>query len=251
VRSLWALSSAGREKPDPGLTFRDQVQIMRRVLPLLWPEGERALKVRVLFALGLILIAKVANVAVPIFYKWVIDALGTGPGAAVAIPVALVIGYGVARTGAQAAGEIRDWVFAKVNERALRLISLGVLKHLHALSLRFHLDRQTGGLSRAIERGTEGIEFLVSFLLFHIAPTVLELLLVAGVLWHYFDLSYAAVMLFVILFYGFYTAFSTRWRMKSLPPTPSTCFALSFAGMGYGYLETKSRHTAGTASRCA
>ena len=219
MRSLWALSSSGRAKPpDPGLTASDQTRIMKLVLPLLWPKREKELKTRIIIALALIVLAKTANVAVPIFYKLVIDGLGagaaTGPGPAIAVPIIVVVGYGLVRVSASAAGEIRDWVFAKVNERALRLISLSVLKHLHTLSLRFHLDRQTGGLSRAIERGTEGIKFLVSFLLFHVAPTLLELVLVAGVLWHYFDLSYAAVMLLVIISYGVYAANSTRWRMK-------------------------------------
>jgi ATP-binding cassette subfamily B protein len=193
--------------------MKDQLALMRRILPLMWPEGEWGLRVRVVAALALILVAKGINVVVPIFYKGVVDGL-TGVEAALAIPLMLILAYAVARVMAQATGEIRDLVFAKVHERGLRLISLHVLSHLHRLSLRFHLERQTGGLSRAIERGAEGIEFLISFLVFHIGPTLLELVLVAALLWHFFDFSFAAVTLGVIVAYAAYTAFGTRWRMK-------------------------------------
>jgi ATP-binding cassette subfamily B protein len=189
------------------------MKLFRRILPLMWPANDWGLKARVVIALALILVAKGVNVVVPIFYKGVVDGL-TGVQAALAVPLILVLAYAVARILAQATGEIRDLVFAKVHERGLRLISLQVLSHLHALSLRFHLERQTGGLSRAIERGAEGIEFLISFLVFHIGPTLLELALVAGLLWHFFDFSFAAVTLGVIVAYAFYTALGTRWRMK-------------------------------------
>jgi ATP-binding cassette subfamily B protein len=213
VRSLWAVTQPPAEKPEPGLPWRDQVKLMRRILPLMWPERQWGLKLRVIVALFLIVVGKGVNAVVPIFYKWVVDSL-SGVQAALAVPLMLVLAYAVARIIAQATGEIRDLIFAKVHERGLRLISLHVLRHLHALSLRFHLERQTGGLSRAIERGAEGIEFLISFLVFHIGPALLELLLVAGLLWHFFDFSFAAVTLAVIVLYAAYTAFGTRWRMK-------------------------------------
>jgi ABC-type transport system involved in Fe-S cluster assembly fused permease/ATPase subunit len=207
------VSSSQVEKPEPGLPFREQVRVMRRILPLLWPEGEWALRWRVIAALVLIFIAKGINVVVPILYKQVVDGLSPTQ-AAIAAPVLLIVAYGLARVTSQATGEIRDLVFAKVHERALRLISLSVLQHLHTLSLRFHLERQTGGLSRAIERGSEGIEFLLSFLLFHIAPTLLELVLVSALLWTFFNFSFAAVTVLVIVAYAVYTALGTRWRMK-------------------------------------
>ena len=115
-------------------------------------------------AFGLILLAKLVNVLLPIAYKKIVDALTAHPGAVLVVPVLLILGYGIIRVVASATTELRDMIFAKVQERALRLISVQVLEHLHELSLRFHLDRQTGGLSRAIERGTEGVESLLTYL---------------------------------------------------------------------------------------
>jgi ATP-binding cassette subfamily B protein len=209
-----ALARAAAPRPDPQLGWRDQMRVMGRVLKLLWPETDRGLKLRVLTAFALVGVAKVANVSVPILYKLVVDALSMAPNAVVTVPVVIVLGYGILRVVALATDEIRDWIFSKVQERALRLVSVSVLKHLHSLSLRFHLERQTGGLSRAIERGTDGIEFLVSYLVFHIAPILLEIVLVAGILWTYFNFGFAAVTFLVVVFYGIYTAGATQWRMK-------------------------------------
>ena len=210
-----SLSRAPEQRPDPStLTWRDQMRVMGRVIKLLWPESDRALKLRVLAALGLVGVAKVASVLVPIFYKLVVDALSVAPNAAITVPVVIILGYSLIRVIALATDEIRDMIFSKVQERALRLVSVSVLKHVHALSLRFHLERQTGGLSRAIERGTEGIEFLVSYLVFHIAPILLEIVLVAAVLWTYFNFSFAAVTFLVVVFYGAFTAGATQWRLK-------------------------------------
>jgi ATP-binding cassette subfamily B protein len=208
------LSRAAEQKPDPQLAWRDQLRVMGRVLKLLWPETDRELKLRVLIAFALVGVAKVANVVVPILYKLIVDALSAAPNAAITVPVAIVLGYGIIRVIALATDEIRDWIFSKVQERALRLVSVSVLKHLHALSLRFHLERQTGGLSRAIERGTDGIEFLVSYLVFHIAPIFLEIVLVAAVLWTYFNFGFAAVTFLIVVLYGVYTAGATQWRLK-------------------------------------
>ncbi len=209
-----ALSRAAEQRPIPSLGWRDQMRVMGRVLKLLWPESDRALKLRVMTALALVAVAKVASVLVPILYKLVVDALSATPNAAITVPVAIVLGYGLIRVIALATDEIRDMIFSKVQERALRLVSVSVLKHLHELSLRFHLERQTGGLSRAIERGTDGIEFLVSYLVFHIAPILLEIVLVAAVLWTYFNFGFAAVTFLVVIFYGIYTAGATQWRLK-------------------------------------
>ena len=208
------LTRAPAPRPDPQLAWRDQMRVMGRVIRLLWPETDRGLKLRVLTALALVGLAKVASVLVPILYKLVVDALTAAPNAAIAVPVVIILGYSVIRVIALATDEIRDMIFSKVQERALRLVSVSVLKHVHELSLRFHLERQTGGLSRAIERGTDGIEFLVSYLIFHIAPIFLEIVLVAAVLWTYFNFSFAAVTFLVIVFYGAYTAGATQWRLK-------------------------------------
>ena len=166
----WSLSRKPDQRREPGLGWKDQLAVIRRVVPLLWPKDEPGLKLRVVAAFALILIAKLVNVLLPIAYKEIVDALTAHPGVVLAIPVLLIVGYGVIRIATSATTELRDMIFAKVQERALRLISVEVLEHLHDLSLRFHLDRQTGGLSRAIERGTEGVESLLSYLLFNIAP---------------------------------------------------------------------------------
>jgi ATP-binding cassette subfamily B protein len=209
-----SLTRAAEQRPAPSLGWRDQMRVMGRVIKLLWPESDLALKLRVLMAFGLVAVAKVASVLVPILYKLVVDALSAAPNAAITVPVVIILGYSVIRVLAQATDEIRDMIFSKVQERALRLVSVSVLKHVHELSMRFHLERQTGGLSRAIERGTDGIEFLVSYLVFHIAPILLEIVLVAAVLWTYFNFSFAAATFLVIVFYGVYTAGATQWRLK-------------------------------------
>lgn len=210
----WSLSRGRSDKREPGLGWREQMRVLQRVLPLLWPQGESGLKIRVVSSFALILAGKVVNVILPIVYKWVVDALSTGPRAAVVVPVVLIIGYGLVRIASAATTEIRDLVFANVQERALRLVSVGVLKHLLDMSLRFHLDRQTGGLSRAIERGTEAIESLMTYLLFNIAPIFLELVLVTGVLWHYFDWTIAATTFAVVIGYALYVSAATQWRIK-------------------------------------
>src|SRR5258707_1681093 len=137
----------------------------------LWPKGETGLRCRVVVALVLLVLAKVVNVYVPILYKHAVDALGGTAAQAVAVPVALIVAYGVARVLAQAVGEIRDAIFSPVSQRAIRNLALEVFGHLHALSLRFHLERQTGGLSPVIERGTTGMAVLIPFTTFHILPT--------------------------------------------------------------------------------
>jgi len=214
MKSLWALSRGADQKLPPGLAWGDQARVLARVLPLLWPKGESGLKLRVVIAVALVAAAKGVNVIVPIIYKMVVDALTGGPNALLVVPVAIIIGYGIVSVAALATDEIRDVIFATVQERALRLISVSVLNHLHSLSLRFHLERQTGGLSRSIERGTDSIETLFSYLLFHIGPIFLQIVLVSAVLWHYFSFTFAAVTFSVVIFYALYTAGATQWRMK-------------------------------------
>ena len=147
----------------------------------LWPKGEWTLRGRVVAAGVLLVLAKVTNVYVPILYKHAIDALGD-KAQVVAVPIAMILAYGFARVLAQAFGEVRDAIFSPVSQRAIRNLALEVFDHLHALSLRFHLERQTGGLSRVIERGTQGMEFLIRFTTFNIIPTLIEIALVGGIL---------------------------------------------------------------------
>ena len=184
------------------------------LLPYLWPRDSLELRARVVLALMLLAAAKGINVVVPVFYKLAVDALTTPSGAIIAVPIMLLVAYGVARILAQAFGELRDAVFAKVAQRAIRQAGLNTFRHLHALSLRFHMDRKTGGVSRAIERGIHGIEFLLSFMLFNVLPTILEILLVCGILWTLYDFWYALVTFLTISGYIAWTLIITEWRIK-------------------------------------
>jgi ATP-binding cassette subfamily B protein len=214
MKSTFELRRSTEQKEKPGIPWRDQAKLMGRVLPMLWPKGQPDIKLRVLGAAILVLAAKVVAVVMPILYKEVVDGLSAGTNAAVAVPLVLVLGFGLARLSSSVASELRDLFFAKVEQRALRLVSVNVLKHVHSLPLRFHLERQTGGLSRSIERGTDSIEFLLSYLLFSILPMFLEMALVGGVVWHYFNFGFAAVTVGIIATYIVYTASATQWRLK-------------------------------------
>lgn len=188
-----------------------------QLLPQLWPPGRPDLRRRVVLAFALLVAAKLVNVTVPYFFKQAVDLLNRGVSGgeiAVAAVVGLVLAYGVARTGAQAFGELRDAVFAKVAQAAIRDLALQVFQHLHALSLRFHLERQTGGLSRVIERGTKGIEFVLRFLTFNILPTIIEILLVGGVLWWLYGWAFAVITVATIAGYIVFTLLITEWRTK-------------------------------------
>jgi ATP-binding cassette subfamily B protein len=186
---------------------------LKSLLPYLWPKGEAELKTRVVLASVSLVVAKIANVYVPIIFKHLVDQLGT-PGALVALPLGLLAAYGLARVMAQAFAELRDGIFAKVAQRAIRSLALKTFRHLHALSLSFHLERQTGGLNRAIERGAKGIEFLLSFLLFNVIPTLVEIALVAVILWTLYDWRFAAITVVTIGIYIVYTLWVTEWRIK-------------------------------------
>ena len=190
-----------------------QARTVRRLLPYLWPEGRMDLRARVLIAVVFLVAAKVAAVYVPLLLREAVDALGSGTEVALAVPLALLVAYGAARVLAIAFGEIRDGVFAKVAQHAIRAVALKTFRHLHRLSLRFHLDRQTGGLSRAVERGTKGIEFLLSFILFNILPTLFEIVLVCGILWVVFDWRYPAITLVTVGAYVCFTFAITELRL--------------------------------------
>jgi ATP-binding cassette subfamily B protein len=180
----------------------------------LWPKGEPGLRARVMVALVLLVVAKVTNVYVPLLYKDAVDALGTPAAQAVAVPIALIVAYGAARVLAQAFGEIRDAIFAPVAQRAIRNLALEVFGHLHALSLRFHLERQTGGISRVIERGTQGMDFLIRFTTFNILPTLFEIMLVGGILWSLYDWRFSVVTLVVVGVYIVFSIVFSEWRIK-------------------------------------
>jgi ATP-binding cassette subfamily B protein len=185
------------------------------LIPYLWPAGASELRIRVVVAVLCLVAAKGVNVVVPWIYKQAVDALSAdAAGALVAVPATLIVAYGAARILAQGFGELRDAVFAKVAHRAIRQAALETFRHLHRLSLRFHLDRKTGKVSRAIERGTDGIEFLLSFMLFNVLPTLLEIALVCGILWSLFGFAYALVTFACIGGYIAWTLAITEWRTK-------------------------------------
>ncbi len=189
---------------------------LMRIAPYLWPKGETELRARVVAAMVLLAAAKVANVLVPIMYARAVDALAPkeGVGAVLTIPAALVLGYGLLRVLATGFGELRNAVFAKVQARAGRRVALEVFEHLHALSMRFHMDRATGGLSRVIERGVRGIATSLNFLLFNIIPTIVEIAFVAAILWWMFAASFALTMIATILVYVAFTLLFTNWRLR-------------------------------------
>jgi ATP-binding cassette subfamily B protein len=181
--------------------------------PYLW-QPSLEMRARVVLAVLLLILAKIANVYVPILYKQAIDILGEDQAAVIVVPVSLIIAYGIVRVITVAFSEVRDAVFAKVAERAIRNVSLRVFEHLHRLSLRFHLERRTGGLSRAIERGVKGIEFLLTFMLFNIIPTLVEIVLVCAILWWFYGVAYAAITFVTVATYIAFTLTVTEWRLK-------------------------------------
>ena len=187
---------------------------VRRVGPYLWPEGETWAKQRVVLALALLVLAKFIAVGTPILYKGAVDNLSGVASDLMLGAVGLTVAYGVARLMTVAFQQMRDAVFAKVGQRALRKLALETFTHIHRLSMRYHITRKTGGLSRIIERGVKGVEFLLRFLLFSIGPLFLELILVAILLFFLFDVWYLAVVVGVVSLYILFTFKVTEWRVK-------------------------------------
>ena len=191
---------------------RSDSQTLKRLLPYLWTY-----KWRVVFALAFMVGAKLANVSVPILLKNLIDSMTLKPGDPVAVlvvPAALLLAYGALRLTTSAFTELRELVFAKATQGAARSIALQTFEHLHALSLRFHLARQTGGMTRDIERGVRGIESLISYSLYSIVPTLIEVALVLTILAVRFDAWYAWITLTALTLYIFFTVRVTEWRTQ-------------------------------------
>jgi ATP-binding cassette subfamily B protein len=191
---------------------------IKRVLPYLWPPGEGWVKRRVVAALLLLVAAKIVSVSTPFLYKQAVDALaGETPDTGTLLgltAVGLTVAYGIARLGTVAFQELRDAVFVRVGQRALRKLALETFTHIHRLSLRYHITRKTGGLSRIIERGVKGVDFLLRFMLFSIGPLILELAMVAVIFATLFGFSYMAVVVVVITLYVVFTLKVTEWRVK-------------------------------------
>src|SRR6056297_2051539 len=187
---------------------------VRRVGPYLWPEGETWAKRRVVISLGLLVLAKLIAVGTPIFYKGAVDSLSGTASDLMLGAVGLTLAYGTARLLTVAFQQLRDAIFARVGQRALRQLALETFTHIHRLSLRYHITRKTGGLSRIIERGVKGVDFLLRFMLFSIGPLVLELALTGIVLALVFDVWYLAVLVVTIAVYIQFTFKVTEWRVK-------------------------------------
>lgn len=213
-----AVSSLKRRADDAGL-----VRTLVRLWPYIWPDGRRDLKGRVMVATLLIFAAKLATVAVPFTFKWATDALsghGTAPlrpdspiAWALATPVVMTFAYGGMRVLTALLTQSRDAIFAKVAMHAVRRLALRTFEHMHLLSLRFHLERKTGGLTRILERGRDAIETIVRMLLLQLAPTVVEVVLVAWVLLAHFDWRYLVLILLTVASYIGFTFYATEWRI--------------------------------------
>ena len=188
---------------------RNDWKTIRTLLPYLWE-----FRTRVIVALICLVLAKVAIVGVPLLLKEIVDALDPSQVDIVTLPIFLVLAYGLLRIISTLFAELRDAVFAKVTQRSIRRVALQVFRHLHALSLSFHLDRQTGGVSRDIERGSRGISFLLSFLVFNILPTLLEITLIALILFSNYNIWFALVPFATAVVYVAFTLIVTEWRMK-------------------------------------
>lgn len=186
-------------------------KVIRNLLPYLW-----SFKARVILALSCLIAAKVANLGVPILLKELVDALVVPKGIEmlIVVPVALIIAYGILRLSASLFTELRELLFSRVTESAVRTVALQVFEHLHGLSLRFHLSRQTGGMTRDVERGTRGIQSLISYSLYSILPTLVELGLVIGYFIWAYSFSFAVITFFALIIYVIFTVKVTEWRTQ-------------------------------------
>ena len=205
---------------DAEIDRKSGMRTIRKVAPYLWPTDKPSVKVRVVLALIVLVLARVISVATPFYYKAAVDALA--PVANAAEPavllamgaVGLTIAYGALRLMSVGFNQLRDVIFARVGQRALRKLALETFEHMHALSLRYHITRKTGGLSRIIERGVKGVEFLLRFMLFSIGPLILELIFISAILFFVFDVWYLAVVVLTIGIYIWFTFKVTEWRVQ-------------------------------------
>jgi ATP-binding cassette subfamily B protein len=203
---------------DRATTSAKPMETIRRVLPYLWPADAPWVRRRVMMAMVFLLLAKVVSVSTPAFYKFAVDALAgeaTAPAMLLALgAVGLTVAYGMARLLSVGFGELRDVIFVRVGQRALRKLALETFTHIHRLSMRYHITRKTGGLSRIIERGVKGVDFLLRFMLFSIGPLILELTMVAVIFAVVFGFSYMAVVVVTIALYVTFTLRVTEWRVR-------------------------------------
>ena len=201
--------NSGRSERTSGL------RTIVRVAPYLWPKGQSEIKYRVVFSMLALIFSKLIAVYTPLIYRDAVNALSNqGVDNLFLGAVGLTIAYGVSRIFMNGFQQLRDILFAKVAQRALRMLALKTFLHIHALSLRYHITRQTGGLSRIVERGVKGVEFLLRYILFSIGPLILELLLIAILLYVMLDIRYLGIIFVTIGIYGWFTFKVTEWRVK-------------------------------------
>jgi ATP-binding cassette subfamily B protein len=196
-------------RPDDRSAFRTIVSL----LPYLWPHDQISVRIRVVAAAVCLVLAKIATVIIPVVYSRAVDALAPGQ-AVLVIPIGLIGAYGLVRIASAGFGELRDAVFSAVQQSIVRKVGMQSFRHMHRLSLRFHLDRQTGGLSRNIERGTTGIDSVLRLAVFNILPTLFEVALVTTILWQMFDWRFAMVTFVAVVIYLSFTMGFTNWRVK-------------------------------------
>jgi ATP-binding cassette subfamily B protein len=215
---------APADRPDTG-PRKGALATIGELWPYMWPADRPDLRRRVVLAIAVLVAAKVITVLVPYTYKWATDALTTppqaaadgtlsvGPGALVVVPIMLIVAYGVGRIMMNVFNNVRDALFAKVGQNAVRRLAYRTFVHMHGLSLRFHLQRRTGGLSRIIERGVNGIEIIVRFTILNTAPTVIEFVLAAAVITYQFDWVYLLVIAVTVWLYVWFTVKASDWRI--------------------------------------
>ena len=194
-----------------------EIRVIARVMPYLWPKGQAWVKWRVVLAVASLILAKLVAVATPMILGAAVDSLsGVDDGSRLLMlgAVGLTIAYGLSRILDSGFQQLRDVVFAKVGQRALRQVGLETFQHIHNMSLRYHLSRKTGGLSRVMERGVKGVSFLLRYLLFSIGPLVLQLVLISVALATFFDVRYLVVIAVAVVAYVWFTAVVTEWRVK-------------------------------------
>ncbi len=213
------VSPAKRLMTDEELTDQAERQsgmlVLRKVAPYLWPDNMPWVKRRVVWAMIALFLSKLLTVITPFFYKGAVDGLSNEGMPMLALgAVSLTVAYGVARLMGVGFQQLRDAIFARVGQRALRMLALETFQHIHKLSMRYHITRKTGGLSRIIERGVKGVDFLLRFLLFSIGPLILELLMIGVILTIFFDVWYLAVVTVTIGLYVWFTFAITEWRVK-------------------------------------
>lgn len=189
------------------------IKTLAHLWPYLWSKQSPAIKTRFVIAVIALILAKIATLLIPQFFKGAVDALTPSVGGMILVPIFMILAYGVARLLSTLFAELRDGIFATVTQETVRSVGLNVFEHLHKLSLRYHLDRQTGGLSRSIERGTKGVESLLQFLTFNIVPTIVEIVLVCSLLWALYGGLYAAITFATLVAYIAYTLVITNWRI--------------------------------------